>query len=161
MTGSAVLSDCQRYRYRLERIWDPQKPKILWIGMNPSTADAQYNDPTCTREINFSKDWGFGHYLKSNILDYRATFPKDLPDDPNQAASQTGRQHLLEMAQSADLVIAAWGKLPAKLANQGTIVAQLLNTHHIPLKCMGRNKDGSPKHPLYLPKTQKPQDFIL
>ena len=43
---TAVFSECQWYRYQLREIWDPAKPLVLWILMNPSVACTDYSDPT-------------------------------------------------------------------------------------------------------------------
>jgi len=36
------------------------------IGLNPSTADENENDPTITRCINFAKSWGYGGVCVTN-----------------------------------------------------------------------------------------------
>lgn len=159
--GSAVMSDCQRYRHRLERVWDTSLPTILWIGMNPSTADGLHDDPTCGREVDYSMRWGYGHYLKGNVLDWRATFPKDIPTDPTLAASKAGRKHLLEMAAESDLIMAAWGKLPPKLVGQTQEVVTLLHDNNFTLHCLNTNKDGGPTHPLYQKKDLTPKPWPL
>lgn len=159
ITAGAIMSSCEKYRYELSRKWGAGDKTILWIGMNPSTADAEFDDPTCGREMTFSKTWGYNRYLKTNILDWRATFPKDIPTDPQIAASSQGRKHLLSLAQEADMVMAVWGKLPKKLAHQAFIVADILQSKNIELMCLGQNMDGSPKHPLYLKKDLLPRPW--
>ena len=52
MNKTAVLSDDNIYRYQLSRIWDEEKPKILFIMLNPSTADEFVEDPTIRRVVN-------------------------------------------------------------------------------------------------------------
>ena len=156
IVASAEMSPCTKYRYSLERIWDITKPTILWIGMNPSTADALHDDPTCAREMTFSKTWGYGQYWKANVMDWRATFPKDIPTDPQEAISSAGRQKLLAMASTAKMVIAAWGKPPGKLELEARALAKTLQGLNITLYCLGTNQDGSPKHPLYLKKSLTP-----
>ena len=76
--SGAEISDCGKCRWQLWRIWDDSKPKILWIMHNPSTADAEKDDPTIRRIINFSKSWGFGGLYVGNVFPYRSTNPKDL-----------------------------------------------------------------------------------
>ena len=44
--SDALFSKDRVYRYALWRIWDLKKPKVLFIGLNPSTADEIKNDPT-------------------------------------------------------------------------------------------------------------------
>ena len=68
--SGAEISDCGKYRWKLWRIWDDSKPKILWIMHNPSTADAEKDDPTIRRIINFSKSWGCYTSLNKNCNGY-------------------------------------------------------------------------------------------
>jgi hypothetical protein len=80
--GSAEFSECGRYRHWLKREWgfrrftDGREPYALWIGMNPSTAEANVDDPTIRREMGFTRRMGLDCYAKVNIMDYRATFPE-------------------------------------------------------------------------------------
>src|SRR3989344_2064891 len=69
-------SDCEKYRYVLTRIWKSKGGRVLFIGLNPSTADELKNDPTVTRMVNFSKNWGFGSLTVCNLFAFRATVPK-------------------------------------------------------------------------------------
>jgi len=158
--GSALFSPDRIYRYSLTRHWGDGDKKILWIGMNPSTADENHNDPTCTREMNYTKDWGYNHYIKCNVMDWRATFPKDIPTEEGKAASAAGREVLLNYAKESTMTIAGWGKLPKKLEHESLAVKTLLLENNIPLYVLGLNKNGSPKHPLYLKKDLKPFKWI-
>ena len=38
METHAELSNCRKYRYALWRTWDKSKDKVMFIGLNPSTA---------------------------------------------------------------------------------------------------------------------------
>ncbi len=81
MTGSAVLSECARYRYRLDRAWerdDHGLGTVTWVMLNPSTADADVDDPTIRRCIGFSKAWGYNALTVVNLFAWRATSPRDL-----------------------------------------------------------------------------------
>ena len=78
MGKSAVFSPDRKYRYTLTREWNNVKPFILFIGLNPSTADETKDDPTIRREIGFSHLWGFGGMIKCNIFGFRTTDPKHL-----------------------------------------------------------------------------------
>jgi len=57
---STIISPCGKYRYLLERKWGIGLPCVTWIMLNPSTADAEKDDPTIRRCIGFSKAWGYG-----------------------------------------------------------------------------------------------------
>jgi len=154
--GEAVFSDCGRYRQSLIRDWTPEDeiPKsVLFVGMNPSTADAFASDPTVMRETVFSADWGFTRYLKANVLDWRATNPMDLPKDPQMACSQDNRWAISRMADEVDEIIMAYGRLPKVFQSVVEDIIEICRRSGKPMFCLGRNKDGSAKHPLYLAKT--------
>ena len=74
----AKFSACRKYRYALWRNWDGSKPYAMIIGLNPSTADENENDPTITRCINFAKSWGYGGVCVTNLFAYCATVPSDM-----------------------------------------------------------------------------------
>lgn len=160
--GGAAFSPCGRYRHLLTRDWTPADapPRaILWIGMNPSTADETVSDPTCNREVIFSRDWGFTRYLKCNMLDWRATKPADLPADPDQACTARNVEVILEQGRTAQMVLLAYGKLHQRYHPRISQTIAALREIHPVLHCLGQNADGSAKHPLYLRKTLTPQVF--
>jgi len=74
----AKFSACRKYRYALWRNWDESKPYAMIIGLNPSTADENKNDPTITRCINFATSWGYGGVCVTNLFAYCATVPSDM-----------------------------------------------------------------------------------
>jgi hypothetical protein len=152
--GGATFSPCGRYRQALTRDWTPQgaQPRaVLFVGMNPSVASAEVSDPTCHRELSFARDWGFTRYLKGNVLDWRATAPRDLPA-PDLASSPANIPTLLAMAEEAEFIVMAYGKLPPRYGGIVRAAILALAATGRPLRCFGLNKDGSAKHPLYLRK---------
>lgn len=155
VTGGARFSPCGRYRQTLMRDWTPKGDiarAILFVGMNPSVAGADVSDPTCHRELIFSRDWGYTRYLKGNMLDWRATSPRDIPHELEIACSAANLPALLDMAQEAETLVLAYGKLPARFAPAVARVIAALRALDKPLMCLGLNKDGSARHPLYLSK---------
>ena len=68
MQRFAQFSSCRKYRYVLERKWDNALPNVLFIGLNPSRADENSDDPTIRRCINFAKTWGFGGFHIVNLF---------------------------------------------------------------------------------------------
>ncbi len=162
--GGARFSDCGRYRQTLMRDWTPagETPRaVLFIGMNPSVAAAEVSDPTCHRELIFARDWGFTRYLKGNVLDWRATSPKDIPHDPGLACSAENIPALREMAAEAELVVMAYGRLHKRFQGFVGDVVRAMAESGKPMKCFGLNQDGSAKHPLYLRKDAILLDYPL
>lgn len=150
---TADFSTDRLYRYRLTRRWDETKPFMGVVGLNPSTADEKLDDPTIRRCINFAKSWGYGGLLMGNIFAFRSTDPKGLlgTQDPVGAENDAWLQ---KIKSESELVLAAWGT-HGKLMGRGDYVKKLLPGLH----ALGLNEDGSPRHPLYLPKGLKPVPF--
>jgi len=150
--GDAVFSSCRRYRPLLRRWMGEKFPEnyVLFIGMNPSTAEGHVNDPTIAREWSFAVREGFSGYVKCNVVDYRATKPEMLLAEGITPASNENLPHILQAASQAGLVILCHGKLNKVLKPYGELVVKALQADGIYMKCFGINGDGSPKHPLYL-----------
>ncbi len=148
----AVLSDDLRYRYSLWRTWDATKPAVLFVMLNPSTADADVDDPTIRRCIGFARRWGYGGIYVWNLYGYRATDPAELDaaDDP---IGRENEDHLWEILQDGNVgrIIAAWGAKPGR----GRYVHREISVRYGPLydrevHALGLTKDGHPRHPLYV-----------
>jgi hypothetical protein len=150
MMKGATISECGKYRYKLWRIWDCDKPCVLFIMLNPSTADALEDDPTIRRCINFAKSWGYGGLYVGNLFAYRSTDPKELKrvDDPIGIQNSA---NIYEMFTNCDKVICAWGD--DKMVRLSS-VANIIPERH--LYYLDKCKSGNPKHPLYLKKDLKP-----
>lgn len=150
--GDAEFSADGRYRPLMRRWLGELFPDhyLLFIGMNPSTADATVNDPTCAREWGFTQREGFSAMVKANVGDYRATDPKMLLQPGVVASSPENLPTIRRAAAGADRVILCHGKLNRALAPAGqALIAALAEDGH-DLWCFGVNGDGSAKHPLYL-----------
>lgn len=144
----ALFSPCRTWRYTLHRIWTTDKPPAMFVGLNPSTADEEVNDPTVRRCIRFARDWGYGGLVMTNLFAFRATDPRDL----KKALSPVGEENdrwLLKSARSAGVVVAAWGN-HGSYKNRDKIFLKLFRDIGIPLKCLAITKSGQPQHPLYL-----------
>lgn len=150
--GDAVMSEDGRYRQIMRRWLGGAFPDryILFIGMNPSTADASVDDPTCAREWTFARREGFFGMVKCNIGDYRATDPKMLVQPGISAVSEANLPAIREAAKGAGRVVLCHGKLNKALALAGKATAETLRADGVELWCFGTNADGSPKHPLYM-----------
>jgi hypothetical protein len=145
----AAISDCQRYRYRLWRRWRGEaqsKGDVNWIMLNPSTADADVDDPTIRRCEGFARLWGYGGIVVTNLFAYRATDPQELRN-VSAPIGPLADDALLHVANNAALIVCAWGAHGA-LRYRAESVLTLLAGHT--LHCLHRTKDGHPSHPLYL-----------
>lgn len=152
MNTSAVFSLDRTYRYQLWREWDSTLPTVMFIGLNPSTADETKDDPTIRRCIGFAKSWGHGSLCMTNLFAFRATDPADMMCATEPIGSQNNR-HLMELAETIGLIIAAWGT-HGVFQNRASEVLRMWSPgrlHHL-----GLTKDGHPKHPLYLKADLKP-----
>lgn len=124
--------------------------------LNPSTADAEIDDPTIVRVINFAKAYGYGRVDVCNLFALRCTDPDGLSQSPFVASEPTRPDAniaaLKMMAGVVDRIVLAWGN-PKYSTMQGRArgVITLLRDWHGPLYCFKVNQDGTPSHPLYLP----------
>lgn len=149
--GDAQFSDSQ-HRQMMRRWIGEHFPDryVLFIGMNPSTADASVNDPTCAREWTFAIREGYSAMMKANVGDYRATDPKALLAPGVVAASEHNLAAIRAAAAGAGLVVLCHGKLNTALVEPARQIVEALHQDGVKLWCFGKNADGSPKHPLYL-----------
>ncbi|WP_262027608.1 DUF1643 domain-containing protein [Microvirga sp. Mcv34] len=154
VSGAGGFSDCGRYRQTLIReigqIGDARGPFVLFVGMNPSTADATVDDPTVRREWGFARRLGFSRYVKANVMDYRATDPKDLLAPGVEPRSAENLPEIVRLAKMAGLVVMAFGALPKPLRHYANETVSALREAGVALHCLGYTADGSPRHPLYL-----------
>lgn len=134
------------YRYLLWRRWEASAAGVLFVMLNPSTADARRDDPTIRRCIGFARAWGFGGVEVVNLFAWRATLPREL----RRAADPIGPRNdqvIAEAAARAQAVIVAWGIHGVHLG-RGDDVAHLLAAARP--RCLGATATGAPRHPLYV-----------
>lgn len=154
MKKGARFSPCGLYRYLLWREWDGTRAVLVWVMLNPSTADAEHDDATIRKVIGFAKAWGYGSILVLNLFAYRSTKPAGLrtvadPIGPDNDAI------LLTIAAKGVDVVCAWGAN----ADPARALAVRRYFQRIPLTCLGTTKDGQPRHPLYVPYVTERQKF--
>ncbi|SES75290.1 DUF1643 domain-containing protein [Oceanicella actignis] len=159
VTGEAVFSPCGRYRPLLTREYPDGAGTALWIGMNPSTAEADVDDPTVRRESDYSRAWGFRRFVKTNVMDWRATRPADLLAEGVAPRSPVNLDVIREQAAQADLIMLAFGALHPRLRHYGRETVEALRADGRALFCLGLTRDGAPRHPLYMRKDLRPIPF--
>lgn len=153
-SAAATFSPCRTYRYTLSRTWDPARPVWVFAMLNPSTADEFMNDPTVARCQKRAMRGGAGGVVVVNIFAYRSTDPSALYglDDPVGPGNDDA---ILDKCRSAGMVICAWGKHGA-LHDRGAGVKAMLEAAGVTPHVLALNKDGSPKHPLYVGNDVQP-----
>ena len=151
----AEYSDCEKYRYKLTRIWDPAGRKVLFVMLNPSTATEVQNDPTVERCERRARTLGYGGFRVTNIFAWRDTDPKAMRAalDPVGPANDAA---ILDGTAWANTVVAAWGTHGAHL-DRGAHVEALLRASAQPVYHLGITKDGHPKHPHYISYSEQPR----
>jgi hypothetical protein len=137
-----------RYRYELERRWGPGEP-LVWVMLNPSTADAFQDDPTIRRIVRFTVDACHNALLVVNLYALRATDPALMLSDPNRVGPLNDK--VLARARHRGPIVAAWGAgaQPARVFD--VLEGPLAGVH---VSCLGTTKKGHPRHPLYVPADQ-------
>lgn len=166
ISGTATISPCGRYRYDLTRSWDAARGELLVVMLNPSTADAAVDDPTIRRVMRFADDHGFGELRVMNLYAFRASDPAALrqadyavgPENDERLrsaliAARDGKQ----LAQTHS-ILAAWGASQWAPHRAGKVMALAAGLRWA---CLGTTKSGSPRHPLYVPASQRMVPFTL
>ncbi len=146
--SDAVFSDCKKYRYALIREWDRNLPGIMFIGLNPSTADDTQNDPTINNVIKLAKHNGYGSIYMLNLFGIISSKPEVLRSHPDPVGEQDFYFDIYR--PYCDKVLFAWGAFK-EAKERAKIVSQRFPA---PL-CIGINNGGSPKHPLFQKSTLK------
>jgi len=154
MDSGARFSRDRRYRYALWRTWDENAPQVMFIGLNPSTADEQRNDPTVRRCIGYARDWGYGGMWMMNLFAYRATEPARLKSVSDPVGPRND-EWIRRVARHCQTVVAVWGN-HGRYMGRSAKVSRMLEGR---LSVLRMNDSGEPAHPLYLPKGLRPVEW--
>ena len=150
---NATFSNCRTYIYTLCRIWNKKKKYVLFIGLNPSTANEKLDDPTIRRCVNYAKNWGYGGFMMVNLFAYRTALPSKLKK-VKYPVGQNNDKYIVTLSKKADITVAAWGNNGNLYSRDKEVLSLVPN-----LKCLKFNKSGQPAHPLYLKKDLKLTKF--
>ena len=159
-TRSAAFSPCRQWRYHLQQVWDESRPNLLWLMLNPSTADETQNDPTVERCEMRAHMWNYGGVEVYNIFAFRATDPKNMKaaEDPVGPENDKWLAKFAIKSQQT-LAIAGWGNHGSH-QNRNRDVIKILNQKMADVKALKINASGDPKHPLYIGYSQQPVPFL-
>lgn len=158
MKKHATISECGKLRYRLWRKWGEGSP-LLFIMLNPSTADAEVDDATIRRCVKFAQAHGFGELEVVNLFAYRATDPKDLRHAGYPVGPEND-EHIRAAVLDAAAVCLAWGVNVAGL-ERPQIVLTMLRAMGVKLQCLRITRSGYPQHPLMLPSSCRLMPFDI
>jgi len=150
--SKALISPCGNYRYALMRYWDQALPPLMWVMLNPSTADGEQDDATIKACIAIAKNLGYGGINVCNLFAWRSTDRSVLKKVEDPIGPDNDGWLKLHAAIS-DMVLCGWGTDGA-LYSRASMVKTLLWDKD--LYCMQRTKDGHPQHPLYVKRDKKP-----
>lgn len=148
--SKALYSLCKRYRYMLHRSWDDTKAGVAFIGLNPSTATEEVDDPTVRRCRRWAESWGYGHFWMLNLFAYRATDPKDMKaqDEP---IGEFNDEVISWVLTETPEVVCCWGTHGIHGGRSDKFREMLDGLPSLPgCLAFGFCKNGEPKHPLYL-----------
>lgn len=142
--AGAEFSDCRKYRYALWRVWDDFRPKVMFVGLNPSTASEYADDSTIRRVKAFARGWGYGGVYMLNCFPYITTDPTELDNSGNMVENDGWLLHFAALSQE---VVFAWGASPqirqsGREAEMSKLIPQA--------KVLLTDQDGSPRHPLFV-----------
>lgn len=152
------------YRFGLWRTWDDGRVSVqvgrrskllLWVMLNPSTADHSRGDPTLKRVMGFSERWGYDGCVVVNLFSLRSPHPKDLKLARDPIGSPTDRVIAVGLRWTV-ATVAAWGV--CGFDSRRHHVQRLLLAMNRPILCLGTAKDGSPKHPMARGRERVPDD---
>jgi hypothetical protein len=147
MECGAVFDASGMYRYSLWRVWYADYPRVVFIMLNPSTADERRNDPTIRRCIEFACTWQFGSVDVVNLFAYRATDFKELlkVDDPVGEENDLFIERAIE---GCSTIVVGWGTKGTLLDRDCRVLQLLARKQNV--YCLDMTKDGYPRHPLYV-----------
>lgn len=143
--SGAILDQSERYRYRLWREWNGALPTLLFVMLNPSTADELAEDNTLRRCLGFARQWGYGRVEIVNLFAFRATDPARLVSASDPVGPENDAQ-IRAACATAQRVVAAWGAHPIT-KRRTEQVAALIGPQ---IDCLGVTRQGCPRHPLYV-----------
>ena len=147
--SGAQFSPDRLYRYVLWRTWNESTLPLIFLMLNPSTADARHNDPTVERCEQRARRWGAGGLVVVNLFAYRSTDPDELMKVADPVGPENDQAILAAAYSGGCELIAGWGNV-GKLGGRADAVVRLLRRAHVRIHALAVNQDGSPKHPLYV-----------
>ncbi|PEQ91741.1 hypothetical protein CN481_15745 [Bacillus sp. AFS006103] len=161
MIKEAFFDEQREYRYSIKRTWDKNKKRVVFICLNPSTADEYEDDQTLSRCIDFSKRWengSFGSLEEVNLFAIRATDPQVMKVAKNPVGKDND-EYILNAVKNADIIIATWGE-HGSFRRRDREVLTLIKSLSREIHCLEVLKCKQPKHPSRAKKALEPTSYI-
>ncbi len=146
--------DRRRYRYWLHRhLSATGKEGLVFVMLNPSTANATQDDPTVRRCMAFGRRWGYRELTVVNLFALRATQPAELRRYGSDAIGEHNDETLRWIRQhpATTMIVAGWGN-DGRHLNRDAAVLPVIQ----PTVALRVTQQGRPAHPLYLPASTRP-----
>lgn len=150
--GRCILSECELFRYLLERLLNETGIVVAFVGVNPSKATKDVPDQTDRKWRGFGRLMGARSVLYGNPYAYRATDVSELASAVDPIGPDNDH-HLRAMFAEADIIVPCWGsrdKIPMRLHERLFVVRRLIRESGKPVRIFGLSKSGDPLHPLML-----------
>jgi hypothetical protein len=165
---NAVLSPCGTYRYALWRnlqrqlppLVDEQGDTLLFVMLNPSTADGTDDDPTIRRCLGFTRREGFARLAVANLFAIRSTQPERIAVHPDPVGPLND-EWISQLALEAELIVVAWGASRYASPERVDQVKRILTAAGRPVCCLGLTSGWQPRHPLMVPRDWPLAEFDL
>lgn len=153
--SGAITSNDDLYRYSLWRRWEGGNPHpLIFIMLNPSTADHEKDDQTISKCIGFATRAGYGGIEVINLYGLRATQPKHLLHHPDPEGPDNDKTWSFVLDTFCDSpVVAAWGASIPSLAPASLALACRDRSGWL---CLGHTQSNNqPVHPGRIPYDSK------
>jgi hypothetical protein len=150
----AVISPCGEYRYLLTRVLQGPNPPLIFCMLNPSTADATFDDPTIRRCVGFANREGARALIVINLYAMRATDPRELLKALDPVGPDNDNTIKTVLRSAGKRVVCAWGAFPNAASRAMDVARMLQREMSAELVCLGVTSKGMPRHPLYVKSDQ-------
>lgn len=149
--GAATFrGERDEHRLTLSRDWGGDLglivPFVLWIGMNPSGAEADRDDLTIRKEQEWTRRLGFAHYVKANVGTYRHTDSRSIPVTGAALVHPDNFPVIRDLAAAAAIIVLSVGNPPEALEAPARELFRLLGEDRQGLLCLGTTRAGWPRH---------------
>lgn len=161
--SGATFSADRLYRYALWRIWDREKPAVIFVGLNPSTASEFKDDPTIVRLAGFAKNWGYGGLYAGNLFALVSSDSAAILVESKSASrramdpvGEDNNQALEVLKRCPGMILVGWGRHGCYCEARCKAVLGILGE---PVYCLGTTEGKQPAHPLYQLRDTKPREY--